>query len=348
MSSSKHIQSPYIASPFYDWFFFILAPLWALLLGIVLSKTFLAHYRISFGDSGEKRPFLLDILLGILVHAHLAAVFLRSHANPSIFRLYRLRFTAVPILLYISMILSDVALISITVLVVFWDVYHSSLQTFGLARIYDRNEGNNPNTGRSLDLCLNHLMYIGPIIGGATMLAHFKKFELFEEIDWPFFSKIPAYLKSHQLYFSYGLIAGGSLFLIYYLWAYRAYSKKGLKISRQKIILLCATGFCSIYTWGLNSFGQAFLIMNTFHALQYLALVWHQEGRRIQSNLINQGFKRIAMLAFPFFIIGLIAYGYFAESIPDDDRSLWCIPQVVSIMHFWYDGFVWSVRKKQI
>jgi hypothetical protein len=28
--------------------------------------------------------------------------------------------------------------------------------------------------------------------------------------------------------------------------------------------------------------------------------------------------------------------------------ALWAITMVVSLMHFWYDAFVWSVRKADI
>jgi hypothetical protein len=31
-----------------------------------------------------------------------------------------------------------------------------------------------------------------------------------------------------------------------------------------------------------------------------------------------------------------------------DARHLWAITIVVSLMHFWYDGFVWSVRRREI
>lgn len=340
-------RSLYIAGPFYDWFFFILSPLWSLLLGIALSFTSLAHFKIDV-DYEPTRRILLNVLLSILIHAHLVAVFLRSHANSSIFRLYPTRFIAIPILLYLSMMVSEEALITITVLIVFWDVYHSSLQTFGIARIYDRNEGNDPSAGRALDIGLNLLMYIGPIIGGATMLDHFQKFELFEDIGWLFFSKIPVFLETWQRYFTYGMLGFGTLFLAYYAWAYRALSKKGYKISLPKVVLLAGTGFCSIYTWGLNSFGQAFLIMNTFHAVQYLALVWHQEGRRLQFSIKQFGFPAVAALLLPLLSALLLGYGYFAELVPESSRALWCIPQTVSILHFWYDGFVWSVRKKQI
>ncbi len=96
------------------------------------------------------------------------AVFFRSHLNPTIFKRHPFRFIAAPLLLYGAMMLSVEVMIIATVLVVFWDVYHSGLQTFGLARIYDRNCGNDPAVGRRLDYWLNHLLYAGPILGGAS------------------------------------------------------------------------------------------------------------------------------------------------------------------------------------
>jgi hypothetical protein len=39
----------------------------------------------------------------------------------------------------------------------------------------------------------------------------------------------------------------------------------------------------------------------------------------------------------------------FAVQALDSDRTaLWALTMVVSLMHFWYDAFVWSVRKSQI
>jgi hypothetical protein len=57
----------------------------------------------------------------------------------------------------------------VSVLATFWDVYHSALQTFGFARIYDRKAGNDPMVGRRLDWHLNQLLYAGrraPSTGG--------------------------------------------------------------------------------------------------------------------------------------------------------------------------------------
>ena len=48
------------------------------------------------------------------------------------------------------------------------------------------------------------------------------------------------------------------------------------------------------------------------------------------------------------FLSPAIGYGFFVEFLDAAIVSLWGITLVVSIMHFWYDGFVWSVQKKQV
>lgn len=341
----ERARSPYIAGPVYDWAFFLLPPVLALGLGIVVSGTWLGSEKFSFAG---KQVTILSLLLGTFINAHLVAVFFRSHGNPSLFRSYPLRFIAAPVLLYAAMMTSMWALIGVTVLAVFWDVYHSAMQTFGLARIYDRNHGNDPVAGRRLDFLLNQLLYVGPIIGGATMLAHFNKLKLFEEAGTKFFNAIPAFMKTNQRYFTWALLAAGTLFLIYYVLAYWSLYKRGYKISFLKVYLLASTGLCSIYTWGFNSWGEAFFIMNMFHAVQYLGLVWWSEGRSLRGLMRLERAKIGGAVALALFLLSSFAYGCWAEVVDQDNDALWCITQVVAIMHFWYDGFIWSVRKQQI
>jgi hypothetical protein len=46
------------------------------------------------------------------------------------------------------------------------------------------------------------------------------------------------------------------------------------------------------------------------------------------------------------FFGSIAAYGIFAQVSDAGITSLWAVTIVVSMMHFWYDGFVWSVRRK--
>ncbi|MCC6559163.1 MAG: hypothetical protein IT372_40070 [Polyangiaceae bacterium] len=338
-------RSPYIAGPLYDWVFFLLPPVLSLAAGALISGTRFSDRRVWIGDH---RTTGAALMIGVITHAHLGAVFFRSHANPGIFRLHPLRFTVAPLLLLAAMMSSEWVLVSVTVLVVFWDVYHSGLQTFGLARIYDRNRGNDPAAGRRLDLWLNHLLYAGPILGGATMLAHVRKLEIFEEVGATFFAAVPALMQSHQRWLTWALLAGGTVFLAYYVIAYRRLMRRGYRVSWLKVYLLASTGLCSIYTWGFNSWGEAFFIMNLFHAVQYLGLVWWSEGKHLRRRLRIEGLRLGGPIAGAAFLGLVLAYGYWAEIQEEDALPFWCITQVVAVMHFWYDGFIWSVTRRQI
>ena len=53
------------------------------------------------------------------------------------------------------------------------------------------------------------------------------------------------------------------------------------------------------------------------------------------------------LMAFAVFIAVAGMYGLVVE-FGGDGHTLISAALVVSIMHFWYDGFVWSVRKQHI
>ena len=115
-----------------------------------------------------------------------------------------------------------------------------------------------------------------------------------------------------------------------------------------KIWLVGTTGLCSVYTWGLNSWGEAFLIMNLFHAAQYLALVWWAEGRALLTRLRLPENSLGRALALAFFLGSTLAYGAFAVLVDVDVHAAWSATIVVSLMHFWYDAFIWSVRRADV
>ena len=156
------------------------------------------------------------------------------------------------------------------------------------------------------------------------------------------------YHDSHQVSLSWPILVGGTLFLGYYALAQWRLHQAGQKVSVQKTFLLVSTGLVSIYTWGFNSWGEAFFIMNVFHAVQYFGIVWATEKKNIVRTFRLSG-RRFASAAALLLLIGSgTAYGYFVEAVDADINHLWALVLVMSIMHFWYDGFIWSVRKKQV
>jgi len=338
-------KSSFIVNPVYDGIFFIFSPLLALGIGMVISSSrFLENHVSLWGHSGS----ITNVFIGSFIFAHLVIVFFRSHANQNIFKLHPIRFTVVPIALFLAMAFSRWALVTVAVVAVWWDVYHSSLQTFGLGRIYDVRAGNNPVTGRRLDWFLNLLLYVGPILAGVSLMSHMKSFGRFSELGLVFLSSMPAYAESNQRWLAWGILAVGIPFLGYYLYAYGKLHRQGYQVSPQKVLLYVSTAACSIYTWGFNTFGEAFFIMNFFHAFQYFALVWWSE-KKTMIKLFGLGNipwgKPIALVLF--LALGL-GYGLWAQVSDAQNTLTLSLILVVTIMHFWYDGFIWSVRKKQV
>jgi hypothetical protein len=340
----------YIVGALYDNIFFITAPLSALALGVLVSMTSLSTQKVTI-MTHEGTPE--SIFLGAFIMAHLFIVFFRSNGNKKIYELYPMRFTVVPIVLFSAMCLSKWVAVSAAVVATWWDVYHSSLQTFGLGRIYDARVGNDANVGRRLDYFLNLLIYAGPIFAGSVLMAHTKDFNQFESVRTILLAHLGDYIDAKQLYLQVVVFGLGIPFIAFYLFSYYRYYKQGYKISTQKVVLLASTAAVSIYTWGWNSFGQAFFIMNFFHAFQYFGVVWWSEKKSMMSlfRLQDVSWGKWATLAL---FIGIAAtYGLWAEIFDGGTLTSgldigWNVTIVVALMHFWYDGFIWSVRKAQV
>ena len=336
-------RGPYIVSRTFDWLFFLGSPMWALSLGILVSGSLLTSE--SWQLAGE-HDTLVGFFIGTVIHAHLVAVLFRSHSNGEIRRLYPIRFFVVPPVLWLAIVVSPWVLAASTVVATFWDVWHSGAQTFGFARIYERNHGTPPEVGRRIDFWLQQVLYAGPILAGATLMDHVSSFSSFDDVGAAFFTAVPAEVEGHARYLTYAMVAIGTVVVLAYVLTYWRLARRGhWSPPWLKIWLVGSTGFVSVYTWAFNSWGQAFLIMNLFHGVQYLALVWAMEGKRIATKMRLGTRPRIAL---GIYLGSVLAYGLGVQALDSDLTTLWAITMVVSLMHFWYDAFVWSVRRAQV
>jgi hypothetical protein len=351
-SAERPVAAPrgggFIASPLYDTTLFILAPLLALALVVpVAASPWALRWQPLLGIA--ERPAVLFIL--VWSQAHAVAVFFRSHGNRTIFVRHRFAFVGVPVLVFTALMASDWVMVAALVLAPFWAVYHIGMQSFGLCRIYDARRGNPPDMGRHLDFWLHQLINIGPFLVGWSLLAHLESFRLFGDVGW----REPAeWTRAHgsvQGILSRALILAGPLFVAYYVHSYWRLGRRGYRFSPQKIALLVTTAGVSIIAWGWLTAWKAIFVMNFFHGLQYFALVWHTEKRnmgrltrlesvRASGPLLLVGFAAVTLLA------GLVLqlYGRSYTVL----RSVAALALLVSLLHYWYDGFVWSVRKREV
>ena len=183
-------RSLYIVSPKYDWIGFIGAPLIALTIGWGVSRRFIPNQILNIGYfSGE----LWDLLVLILMtQCHLFITVVRAYGNSLIFNAFKWRLVVVPPLLFICGFFSQTFLIAQLVVNTWWDAYHSACQTFGFTRLYDAKAGDASTEMRHWDRVLSVLIYMGPIIGGATLIEHLRTFSHFSMIELFFLADVPA------------------------------------------------------------------------------------------------------------------------------------------------------------
>jgi hypothetical protein len=350
--SSIDAAHEYIVGPLYDSVFFIGAPLLALALGTVLFLPSIApsvHFPVELPwlKSEFSQPFI-GMAIKVFIQAHLVLVFLRSHLNPKINHLHPIRFFVVPFALLVTCLASPVVLVFVLVLAIWWDVYHSALQTFGLGRMYDVRHGNDPELGRQADRILNIAIYVGPILAGTNLWTHLQYFRQFRAVDMESLAALGELVFQQREELQIATFAIGTLVVLLYLLHYRRLATQGYSVSTQKVVLLASTALCSVYAWGFLAPAKAFFVMNFFHALQYFAIVWWSEKKNVISlfGLGRVPFRVAAALLI--LTVPAFSYGVLAVVKPGFRPGIVAVAAVVSIMHFWYDGFVWSVRKQQV
>ena len=290
----------------------------------------------------------LAAAVSVLTFAHLIAVAPRAYLNREVFEANRRRLTIVPVLLIAALTLSPSMLLIGGVVAVFWDVHHSAMQSFGLARIYDMKAGNGALVLRRTDLRLNWALYVGPIAAGASLMAHLASLNEFGPLGWSALTAIPSVAESHLTGIAELAILAWLGIVGWAAWDYRAAIASGYRLPVHKLALAASTGLVSIAAWGLTTPVAAFAIINLFHAVQYFALVWLKEGPRMTAvGGAAEGSTQRGVIALAVFLLLCLGFGL-AYHYGRDVHLLAGAFIACSLLHFWYDSFVWSVRKKQV
>lgn len=329
-----------IGSPGFDALCFWGSPLLAF-AGIAIAE----RLALSLpGTSSEEMAKVVVLISAVLTYAHLMAVAPRAYLNREVFNAYRFRLTVVPVLLLLALVVSPTLLIAGGVLTTFWDIHHSAMQNFGIGRIYDMKAGNGSETLRTTDLGLHWFLYVGPLVAGASLMTHVNSFADFNGTTLTELALLPGVLESGQGAFKAIGIAAWTATLALALYRYRKAAAAGYRMPVHKAVLILTTGLVSLLAWGFSSVLVALASINIYHAVQYFALVWLKEGRRMRDAV--GAWKRWAL---PLFLLACGFLGVAYEIVVKAKMGALLAPFIAcSLLHFWFDSFVWSVRKKQV
>ena len=291
---------------------------------------------------------IVAFTLAAITFAHLVPVFVRSHLNPTIRRAFPWRMLAVPPLLVATLSLWPAALIVGGVLAAFWDVYHTAQQNFGLGRIYDSRAGVANERSRRADRLISHVLYLGPILAGRSLISTLGDMESLDQVGWKVLARTPKTVGARADLLRTTVILVMVVSVVAYVRFMVRLAREGVRSSPHKVVLMVSSAVVQVLAWGFSSPLVAFMIVNLYHAVQYFALVWHIEGRKasrqigIRSPRAALPFGLLAVFIVPA-VVGAAMNGVYSNSAFVNASFL-----SVSLLHFWMDGFIWSVRTNSV
>ena len=291
--------------------------------------------------------YLFVAAFGAMGH-HLPGM-IRAYGDRALFERFKWRFVLAPLfLLAVCTAFFWWDLKGILLVVFFWGVWHGLMQTYGFCRIYDAKTGTFDTLTRRLDFAMC-------VIWIATAVA-LSPYRLSDTLDTYYMCGGP-FIPPSVVQLGQGLIlllavAVSGLFVAHFcrLWII------GKRPNPVKVALLITS---IAFWWYCNNLVANILVgialFEVFHDVQYLSLVWIYNRNRVEKDSNIGGFMRFVFRrsgSLMGLYVGLVlAYGsvsYINAHIGMDTikRILTGVVTASTLLHFYYDGFIWKVRER--
>ena len=325
----------WIVSSQFDAAMFIGSPL--VIMPLILGAAYI------FADD---EVFLVVSTFGAL--GHHAPGLMRAYGDRKLFRRFWLRFTIVPITtLTIFLMFSLEQLPGVTLILVVWSLWHFLMQTYGFGRIYDAKVGATDVRNHYIDLALCIAWSGLCVLHSPERLSAILSLALKSGLTLTL--SVP--LTSVRLFWTAATIAITVIFLADLLRRVVA----GMPVNLAKLFLFAATfSFFWLCDVGLRNLLLGLAMLELFHDVQYLAIVWLFNRNRAEKDPSAGVFTQF--LFRPGFVglyVGIVvAYGFVAfaaKTLTSDlfQHVLLSLIASSNIMHFYYDGFIWKVREAE-
>jgi len=297
---------------------------------------------------GKETPYWFAIAATMLTHMHVLLVFTRSHMNMTVFKRYKYRFTLIPLLALAGMWVSPIVFGIMSAIGLYWDEWHSLMQTFGFGRIYDTRAGNPAAIGRKRDMVFCFIIGFLPAL---VLLTYLPKGESpgemanFLEISTINAARFGGVIEAAR----WPLILFGVLYSLWYFYSYYQLSKSGYKVSKAKMALFATTGLSTIATASLFTVADGIFFGNIYHAIQYVFIVMISERSNLASltGLKQKSYNGVYLIYFLVIIPFMFVLAGLRQMTTQWEylAAFWLL---TSLLHFWFDGFIWSVRRQDI
>src|SRR6184192_4602064 len=274
---------------------------------------------------------------------------IRAYGDRALFDRFRWRFLVAPVFLLatcVSFYWWDLK--GIVLVVFFWGVWHGMMQTYGFCRIYDAKAGSFAALTRRLDFATCATWFAAAVLLSPQRMTD--TLETYYASGGPFIP--PSLLRNGQQVVLAVAIVVGILFLFNFsrMWA------EGKRPNPVKLALLATTiAFWWYCNNGVTNILVGIALFEVFHDVQYLSLVWIYNRNRVEKDSTIGGFMRFVFRRSGSLIglyVGLVfAYGsvsYFNAHVGMETvkRILTGVVTASTLLHFYYDGFIWKVRER--
>ena len=284
----------------------------------------------------------------VLAMAHYLPGMLRAYGDRALFRRFRIRLIAAPLFLTAATTwFAYRNLHAVLLLATLWGMWHWMMQSYGFARIYDAKSEANARMPAWLDQTICLLWF-----GMAAFVLH---------------NDLPSYLTNY--YESGGAFIAPAVFTwfirlwlgvtvvatAYYAFQIFKYVREGNRPNPLKFAFIIVTFAYLTYT---NSVAQrpkmGLLMFESWHDIQYLAIVWFFNLSRTRKNpeagAFIRSFFRPSVWMVAAYVGVCLAFGTLthAWSLFHNDVIVRVVASIVTsaaLLHYYLDGFIWKIRE---
>ena len=295
-------------------------------------------------------PTLISLVVAsFATFGHHLPGFMRCYGDRDLFVRFKWRFILAPIVFgTTALTYALLGLHGLTLVLLIWGTWHGLMQTYGFMRIYDLKRGERSALNGRLDfwLCVS-IFAAGMVFSDARIVGVMESLWM---SGVPFLDSIWLI----RLRWLTGLVL--ALIVVAYIINIVRQSASFHGVSWAKVLLAITTGGLYWFTGAITTNVLIGIAMfEIFHALQYYAIVWTYNRRlaqRVGPKFGPLGFMFQDRWFFLGIYLSMIAMfssiRFFSEGVNDPTFKgiFLTLFSTSTLLHFYYDGFIWKVREK--
>ena len=295
---------------------------------------------------GLKAETISLIVTAFFATGHHLPGLIRAYGDRDLFERFRWRFLLAPplvFLAYFPLFSYHHDLYRLIILV--WATWHGLMQLYGFVRIYDAKVGSVAPATANWDWLVCVCGFVTPQLFRPERLSSFLSH--WYSVGGPSIS--PSALEAAR----WTCLAISAAVGVGFAANYLVQSFRGSRSNPLKLLMLASgIGMWWYATICVENLLVGVALFEICHDVQYLAIVWLYNCRRVSSDPQLSGFMRyVFRRGMVLLYLGLItAYGALAFAGPlvldgTVSQIFYGVLFTSTILHYYYDGFIWKVRE---